>query len=1168
MYIADLHIHSRYSRATSKECTPEHLDLWARRKGIGIVGTGDFTHPAWRQELTEKLEPAEEGLYVLKEEYRIREPRDQGAAMEGSDAPRFVITGEISSIYKKNGRVRKVHSVLILPGLEDAARISAKLEQIGNIHSDGRPILGLDCHDLLEIVLELCPEAVYVPAHIWTPHFSLFGAFSGFDTAEECFGDLTPYIHAVETGLSSDPPMNWRVSALDRFQLISNSDAHSPAKLGREANLLDIPLSYEGLARAVQTGEGLCGTIEFFPEEGKYHMDGHRKCSLCLSPSETMKYGGICPVCGRKITIGVSHRIEELADREEGYLKPDAKAYESLVPLPEVLGASLGCSASSKKVLREYWHMLDRLGSEFRILREIPIPEIRRAAGTRTAEGIARLRRGEVERIPGFDGEYGVIRLFRADELENTEGQMDFFDMLGVDPGAETTRRENAAARQKTEQEPGKDLPAARQKAEQEPGKDLPAARQKAEQEPGKDLSAARQKPGRQTGKEGAEVRASRSAADPAAGGASGARLNAEQETAVTSLEPRIAVLAGPGTGKTKTLVSRLGYLLENRRVHPSEITAVTFTNQAASEMRVRTGKETGRRQAAGRIQIGTFHAICLDFLKRQGVRVSLAGEAELKGLAADVLAGTDCGMSVRDFLENVSREKSGCGGRKGTGAQSDDSENADPGKRANFAEESADPGKKANPAEKSAGQGKEAESWRRAYSLYEEEKRKRGLYDFDDLLLRTAEMIETGSAARGWEKRFRYLLVDEFQDINPLQQRLIRLWHKAGRELFVIGDPNQSIYGFRGADADCFDRLRGEYPDLCEITLRENYRSTPQILSAAERIISGGTGGEAGTHLRANCPSGAPVRAVQYAGLKSQAVFIAKEIGRLAGGIGMLEAHETAWARDGQKVRGFGDIAVLCRTHRQAELLESCFRREGIPCVVAGREDYLSADKVQGTIGFLKYLADPADTAGMASCAELLWGLEWNPLTEEAVRSLGGRYRAAYQKKKPEEFMKLWMEEQKADADEAMQKLLQTSLFYKAMPDFLNALLLGVESDLKRCGGKRYLSEAVTLMTLHGSKGLEFPVVFICGADRGMIPFESEKHPADRDEERRLFYVGVTRAKEELIITTGEEPSEFLEELRAGRATGEGLTEGFVWERAGEKKHGKENFHQMSLFE
>ena len=427
MYIADLHIHSRYSRATSKDCTPEYLDLWAARKGIHIVGTGDFTHPAWREELAEKLEPAEEGLYVLKDEYRI-----DGDRVPGEIRPRFVVTGEISSIYKKNGKVRKVHSLILLPGLEAAEKISRKLEQIGNIHSDGRPILGLDCHDLLEIVLELCPDAVYVPAHIWTPHFSLFGAFSGFDTVEECFEDLTPYIHAVETGLSSDPPMNWRVSALDRFHLISNSDAHSPAKLGREANLLDIPMSYEGLAGAIQTGKGLYGTIEFFPEEGKYHMDGHRKCGICLTPSETIKHQGVCPVCGRKITIGVSHRVEELADRPEGYQKPDAAAFESLVPLPEVIGASSGHSAASKKVEKEYMHMLSELGPEFEILRNIPLDDICRVSGNRIAEGIGRLSgREKWSGLPGFDGEYRNHPSFQHRRAEQyTEGQMDFFGML------------------------------------------------------------------------------------------------------------------------------------------------------------------------------------------------------------------------------------------------------------------------------------------------------------------------------------------------------------------------------------------------------------------------------------------------------------------------------------------------------------------------------------------------------------------------------------------------------------------------------------------------------------------------------------------------------------------------------------------------------------------
>ena len=409
MYIADLHTHSRYSRATSKECTPEYLDLWARRKGIHLIGSGDFTHPAWREELKEKLKPAEDGFYVLKKEYRIQDGNTPDHMI-----PRFVITGEISSIYKKYDKVRKVHSLLILPGLKEAENLSEKLEVIGNLHSDGRPILGLDCRDLLEIMLETTPDGMYVPAHIWTPHFSLFGAKSGFDTIEECFEELTPYIHALETGLSSDPAMNWQISVLDGYQLVSHSDAHSPSRLGREADLMDIELSYQGLWNAVQKGEGLEGTIEFFPEEGKYHFDGHRKCGVCLSPKEAEKYQGICPVCGKKLTMGVDHRILQLSDREEGaFAMPESgRPYESLVPLPEVISACVGFSTASKKVQRQYEMLLENLGAEFQILREVPIEDIGLTGGDVLAEGIRRLRKGEVIRKPGFDGEYGKIELF------------------------------------------------------------------------------------------------------------------------------------------------------------------------------------------------------------------------------------------------------------------------------------------------------------------------------------------------------------------------------------------------------------------------------------------------------------------------------------------------------------------------------------------------------------------------------------------------------------------------------------------------------------------------------------------------------------------------------------------------------------------------------------
>lgn len=405
--IADLHIHSRFSMATSKEGTPENLDFWARKKGISLIGTGDFTHPVWREELKERLVSEGNGLYRLRDEYVKEESRKFPG--EGT---RFVVSGEISSIYKKNGKTRKVHNVILLPSLEAADAMAQRLEKIGNIHSDGRPILGLDSHDLLEMMLDVCPEGILIPAHIWTPHFSVLGAKSGFDSVEECFEELAPYIHALETGLSSDPAMNWRISKLDRYQLVSNSDAHSPSKLGREANLLDIDCSYEGLYRAIQTGEGLEGTVEFFPEEGKSHFDGHRKCGVSLSPVEAERLGGICPVCGKKLTMGVDHRVEQLADRAEGFVKKDGKKYESLVPLPEVISTCMGYSAASKKVQGCFEQMIQTLGTEFDILRNVPSEDIKSCAGERIAEGIENVRTGNVKRIPGYDGEYGKIELF------------------------------------------------------------------------------------------------------------------------------------------------------------------------------------------------------------------------------------------------------------------------------------------------------------------------------------------------------------------------------------------------------------------------------------------------------------------------------------------------------------------------------------------------------------------------------------------------------------------------------------------------------------------------------------------------------------------------------------------------------------------------------------
>jgi uncharacterized protein (TIGR00375 family) len=428
-FYSDVHLHSHFSRATSKNLNLEYLSLWGQLKGIQVIGTGDFVHPGWMKELKEHLEPAEEGLFKLKSKYKDVLKNELPAACKGEI--RFLLSCEISNIYKRLDRVRKVHNVIFAPSFEAAEKIQSKLDDIGNICSDGRPILGLDSRDLLEIVLESDPLSYLIPAHIWTPWFSALGSKSGFDKMTDCFGDLSQHIFAVETGLSSDPLMNWRLSQLDPYVLVSNSDAHSPQKLGRELTIYDTEFSYSGIYKALsdRNNKGLIGTIEFFPEEGKYHYDGHRNCKTRLHPKETIQNNGLCPVCGKPATIGVMARVEELADHDEGRKSPNWRPYYSLIPLPEVIGEAKSVGSNSKSVQMIYQEMLARLGNEVHILRHCPAEDIQKVAGTVIAEGVARMRKGDVKIAAGYDGEYGTIKIFDGNERKELEqaGQLSLF---------------------------------------------------------------------------------------------------------------------------------------------------------------------------------------------------------------------------------------------------------------------------------------------------------------------------------------------------------------------------------------------------------------------------------------------------------------------------------------------------------------------------------------------------------------------------------------------------------------------------------------------------------------------------------------------------------------------------------------------------------------------
>lgn len=440
-FIADFHIHSKYSRATSKNMVLEELDRWADDKGILVMGTGDFTHPQWFAEIKEKLSPAEPGLYKLKKEFK-RE------TLKGTfSETRFILTVEISGIYSRGGKVRRIHNLIFSPDIETAEKINTRLGLIGNLKSDGRPILGLDSEKLAEIVFNINPEAAIIPAHAWTPWFSIFGSMSGFDFIEECFGKYAKNIFAVETGLSSDPAMNRRLSKLDKIALISNSDSHSLAKIGREANIFDTELSYAGIINAIKNSSpnqrksalnqrefALLATVEFFPEEGKYHYDGHRDCEVYLSPEETKKHKNLCPKCEKPLTIGVMNRVDKLANR-----KPDIKnsgnyksvngfvPYYNLIPLGEIIAEAFGVGENTKQVKKEYKKLIKIFGNELKILMETSDDELKRIADPAVAEGIKRIREGKVKIRPGYDGEYGEIIIFNDKEREKLKSRENLF---------------------------------------------------------------------------------------------------------------------------------------------------------------------------------------------------------------------------------------------------------------------------------------------------------------------------------------------------------------------------------------------------------------------------------------------------------------------------------------------------------------------------------------------------------------------------------------------------------------------------------------------------------------------------------------------------------------------------------------------------------------------
>ncbi len=1052
-FIADFHVHSHYSIATSKDLKPEYLDYWARLKGVKVVGTGDFTHPGWLKELKEKIRPAEQGLFELKPDYRL----DQGSSAAGSFEKeiRFLLTAEISNIYKKNGRVRKVHNLVFVPDFTAAETLQRELSKIGNITSDGRPILGLDSRDLLEIALDCSDETLFVPAHIWTPWFSVLGAKSGFDSIEECYEDLAGHIYAVETGLSSDPPMNWICSFLDNYTLISNSDAHSPGKLGREANLFETGLSYSEIIDAVKSGrpDRFPGTIEFFPQEGKYHYDGHRKCGLCWDPLETLKHGGICPVCGKKVTVGVMSRVGELADRDNLSERGERPPFYSLIPLKEILAEILGTGPQSKKISQAYTSILQKAGSEFDILLNLPLEEIEKAGNELLAEAVKRMRNREVFIEEGFDGEYGRIKTFQENENKSFKSQeLLFKDLIQEQPARKPKRalfnfdlEEYRRLRELT--------------ARQEPPRELEPA-----------LFP------RQT--------------DITTG------LNIEQQKAAGHFRGPALIIAGPGTGKTRTLTFRIANLIQNRGIKPESILAVTFTNKAADEMKERLKALLDDAAVLSRPTVSTFHAFGLSILKSYCRKLgreepfSILDEEDRKRiLCEEILPEKDRTEKTNIFSTAITKVKQNL----------------------------------LSATEMTPGPLPEI------FNKYELFLKSQNTFDLDDLIYLPVKLFsEEPAVLADYRKKIGWILIDEYQDINFAQYRMMKMLRpNKNANICVIGDPNQAIYGFRGAEVKFINRFIDDYPEAAVYTLKKSYRCSQCILQASSQVIQDGPGGRGS--LLQGLSQGVKINIVENGTEKSEAEFVARTIESMMGGLRFFSMDSQISGGDRvREIESLSDFAVLCRTARQMEAIEKAFNDHSIPYQKIGDSSFFKKEPVKSVIDLMKLLINHQNRFLRNKL------IDKKIISDETLLELSEQSRGRPVREIIGKILASCFCAGSAENEPSLKRLLDLAAGFGADPeDFVRFAVLGVGVDMYRPN-----AENVALMTLHSSKGLEFECVFITGCEDRLLPYSLfENQESDYQEERRLFYVGMTRARRFLFLTHARKRYLFGREYRLDKS-------------------------------
>lgn len=1027
-FIADLHIHSRFSMATSSDLNLENLYVSARKKGITLVGTGDFTHPEWFAEMKDRLVPAEQGLYRLRPD--LEKECEKIVPVSCVGEVRFMLQAEISCIYKKDGKVRKNHNLLYFPTLESVDRFNARLSGIGNIKSDGRPILGLDSRDLLEILLETDDRGFLIPAHIWTPWFSLLGSKSGFDSLDECYGDLSDHIFAAETGLSSDPAMNWRVPFLDRITLISNSDAHSPAKLGREANLFDTDLSYEAIRSALEFpgSPGFLGTLEFFPEEGKYHMDGHRKCGVMLNPCESMKAGGICHVCGGKMTLGVLYRVEELADAALDRKPENARPFHSIIPLTDIIAEIHRVGASSKKVASSYKRITEILGPELGILYDLDIDKIKAADIPLLGLAIEKMRNHDIVLAPGYDGEFGTVRIFTEEERNAASGQKLFFDIKAPQKKNGPDEAGGGKARKDTVL-----LKAGYSQVK------LPEA------EP---------------------VRPERPA------------LNPEQASAVEMPPCHMIITAGPGTGKTRTITHRIAHLMNMVKVPAFNIAAITFTNRAAEEMRHRLKSLLEGRELPF---TGTFHSLCFTILKdafpeKKLCVIDQQARENLIGSVAERIRTEGFKAGKQEISEYISMKKPGISG--------EDAKNHE---------------------------NKNDQALSRAFEVYQDLLDSNDLLDFDDLMGRCLEIFgKEPLFLKKWQDRLGFVFIDEYQDLDHIQYHFIRLLCGGCCHVCAIGDPDQSIYGFRGGSSEYFERFCEDFKGAEKLKLIKNYRSSKTILDASFQMIRKGEK-DGVERAFSDLDGKKSISIIKGTDEYREASLIVSEIERLLGGTSHYSIN--AGRADGASSfsYGFSDFAVLYRTKSQADAIISAFDASGIPFQAASRENFWDRPGIRQAFDILSSSLGLGGSA-LGSCQNYAAAALKDRIAD--AFSAGGVSGAV-------DFVRsslceLGQINESSGDFAAWDRLMDISGSYgHDAARFFSDLALMSDQDVLSAKAQR-----VSLMTLHASKGLEFPVVFISGCEKDYLPYQRKGAEVCTEEERRLFFVGMTRAKERLYLS------------------------------------------------